>query len=264
MQLTTQKRNSKKTAKENAAIKTLCNRHELLKNEEDFFVQKSDGSVVSPIVVVNEQFNTSAQYEETIKNKKDCIFQTTLKINGILKAVGLGYNAKISKIQAAFRYCSENSLSDLGKNMSKMKLRSSPEHQTDNNFGNGSFAAIKPENIEIPSYNDDSYSITGKKVCLALVISEFDDKQRNRLNAKNDYQRAKEVLQRRKFEVIPLVGRVTKNEFNKKLKEIQKRTDIGLFMLMVSSHGDQNDNVMFSDNSDWDEKTGKNRSFFGL
>ena len=55
-------------------------------------------------MIVNEKYNTGVQYEETIKNKKDCIFQTVLKINGVIKATGLGYNAKISKIQAAFQY----------------------------------------------------------------------------------------------------------------------------------------------------------------
>ena len=99
-------------------------------------------------------------------------------------------------------------------------------------------------------YNKDSYSITGKKVCLVLVISKFDKKQYDRKNTENDYKLASEVLKSRGFEVILLVSHVTKKEFIKKLQEIRKRTDIGLFMLVVSSHGDENDNVMFSD-SKW-------------
>ena len=104
---------------------------------------------------------------------------------------------------------------------------------------------------DMPKYNKDSYSITGKKVCLVLVISKFDDKQYNRKNTENDHKLASEVLKSRGFEVILLVDYVTKKEFTKKLRNIRERTDIGLFMLVVSSHGDENDNVMFSDNSDW-------------
>ena len=70
-------------------------------------MKRSDGTEVSPIVVINEQYGTSVKYEETIANKNDRIFQTTLKINDVLKAVGLAYTAKISKIQAAFRFYTE-------------------------------------------------------------------------------------------------------------------------------------------------------------
>ena len=115
-------------------------------NEEDFFVKRPDGDLVSPIVIINEKYNTGAQYEETIKNKKDCIFQTVLRINGVIKATGWGYNAKISKIQAALQFYSsneciqsiENSTSDLGKSMECMKLRSSQEHKTDSNSSDSS------------------------------------------------------------------------------------------------------------------------------
>ena len=228
-----------------------------MKNEEDFFVKRPDGSLVSPIVIVNEKYNTIAQYEETIKNKKDCIFQTVLKINGVIKATGLGYNAKISKIQAAFQYyvTNENKLSgDLEKSMNLVQLRSHVEHQTDNNSGKQSFDQVNQVNIDqfdMPKYRKESYQINGKKVCLVLVISKFDKSEHDREYTENDYKQAYEVLKRRGFEVISLVGRVTKNNFKEKLKEIKKRTDIGLFMLVVSSHGDENDNVMFSDNSNW-------------
>ena len=228
-----------------------------MKNEEDFFIKRTDGTVVSPIVIVNEKFNTSAQYEETIKNKKDCIFQTVLKINGVIKATGLGYNAKISKIQAAFQFYvinENNSSGDLDKSMSRMKLRSSKEHQTDNNSSNESFGntnQVSFDQLDMPKYNKDSYLITGKKVCLVLVISKFDLNKDDRLNTENDYLQASQVLKRRGYEVILLVGHVTKKDFTKKLKEIRNRTDIGLFMLVVSSHGDDKDNVMFSDNSNW-------------
>ena len=84
-----------------------------------------------------------------------------------------------------------------------------------------------------------------------LVISKFDKSEHDREYTENDYKQADEVLKRRGFEVISLVGRVTKNNFKEKLKEIKRRIDIGLFMLVVSSHGDENDNVMFSDNSNW-------------
>ena len=103
---------------------------------------------------------------------------------------------------------------------------------------------------DMPKYNKDSYSITGKKVCLVLVISKFDNKQYDRKNTENDHKLASEVLKSRGFEVILLVSHVTKNDFIKKLEVIRKRTDIGLFMLVVSSHGDENDNVMFSDDSE--------------
>ena len=84
-----------------------------------------------------------------------------------------------------------------------------------------------------------------------LVISKFDKKEYNRNNTENDYKQPSEVLKSRGFEVILLVDYVTKKEFTKMLRNIRERTDIGLFMLVVSSHGDENDNVMFSDNSDW-------------
>ena len=238
-----------------------------MKNEEDFFVKRPNGSAVSPIILVNEKFNTSAQYEETIKNKKDCIFQTLLKINGVVKATGLGYNAKISKTQAASQFwktsMANNSTGHLENNMQRMTSRSSKEHQTDNNSGNGSYSQmnqISVDPIDMPKYNKDSYSINGKKVCLVLVISKFDKSEHDRKYTENDYQQASEVLKRRGFEVISMVGRVTKNDFSKKLKEIRKRTDIGLFMLVVSSHGDENDNVMFSDNTNWNN--GKPRYVF--
>ena len=35
---------------------------------------------------------------------------------------------------------------------------------------------------DMSKYNKDSYSITGKKVCLVLVISKFDNKQYDRKN----------------------------------------------------------------------------------
>ena len=91
-------------------------------------MKRQDGTKVSPIIVINEKFSTSAEYDETLKNKKDCIFQTSLKINGVIKATGLGYSAKISKIQAAFKFCSsiENySTDNLDKSMNRMKLKSS-------------------------------------------------------------------------------------------------------------------------------------------
>ena len=105
-------------------------------------------------MIVNEKYNTGVQYEETIKNKKDCIFQTVLKINGVIRATGWGYNAEISKIQAAFQFYSsnesiqsiENSISDLGKSMERMKLRSSQEHPTDNNSSDRSSS----QKIQIP------------------------------------------------------------------------------------------------------------------
>ena len=228
-----------------------------MENEEDFFVKRQDGTKVSPIIVINEKFSTSAEYDETLKNKKDCIFETSLKINGLIKATGLGYSAKISKIQAAFKFCSSNENNSTGNvenNLQRMTLRSSRDYQTDNNSGNGSYDQMNQmsvDPIDVPKYNKDSYSITGKKVCLVLVISKFDKSEHDRKYTENDYQQASEVLKRRGFEVISMVGRVTKNEFTKKLKEIRKRTDIGLFMLVVSSHGDDNDNVMFCDNSNW-------------
>ena len=86
---------------------------------------------------------------------------------------------------------------------------------------------------------------------MVLNISKFDKIEHNRKHTENDHQLASEVLERRGFEVISMVGRVTKKEFTKKLKEIRDRRDIGLFMLVVSSHGDDNDNVMFSDNGNW-------------
>ena len=85
-----------------------------------------------------------------------------------------------------------------------------------------------------------------------LVISEFDDDKYARRNTENDHKQASKVLESRGFEVILLIRKVTKNEFTRKLVEIKKRIDIGLFMLVVSSHGDENDNVMFSDNRNWD------------
>ena len=239
-------------------------------------MKRSDGSLVSPIIVVNEKFNTSAQYEGTIKNQKDCIFQTLLKINGVIKATGLGYNAKISKIQAAYQFYVRNEntavfqavRNDNGDSTryvgmaglqesalrSGIEIKYQTEHQTDNNSGNGSYNKMNQMivgPIDVPKYNKDSYSITGKKVCLVLVISKFDKSEHDRKYTENDYQQASEVLKRRGFEIISMVGRVTKNEFTKKLKEIRNRRDIGLFMLVVSSHGDENDNVMFSDNSNW-------------
>ena len=108
-------------------------------------MKRPDGDIVSPIVIVNEKYNTGVQYEETIKNKKDCIFQTVLKFNGVIKATGWGYNAEISKIQAAFQFYSSNesiqlieNSTNLGKSMKRMKLRSSQEYQTDNNSSDGS------------------------------------------------------------------------------------------------------------------------------
>ena len=225
-------------------------------------MRRPDGSVVSPIIVVNEKFNTSAQYEETMKNKKDCIFQTLLKINGVVKATGLGYNAKIAKIQAAFQFYSssesiqsvESSPSDIGKSMQRMKLRSSKEHQTDNNSSDSlSGQKIQIQKAQTPKYVDDCYA-TEKKVCLVVVITEFKKSEWNRDNAENDAKLATNVLERRGFEVIKLVGYVTKSDFTRKLDVIKKRKDIGLFMLVVSSHGDEIDNVMFSDNENWDDK----------
>ena len=131
---------------------------------------------------------------------------------------------------------------------------SSQEIQTDNSFGVGTILQTNRFNVGqlgIPKYNNDSYLITGKKVCLVLVISKFDQSEHDRKYTENDHKHATEVLKRRGFEVILLVGHVTKNDFTKKLNEIKKRTDIGLFMLVVSSHGDEKDNVMFSDNSNW-------------
>lgn len=115
------------------------------------------------------------------------------------------------------------------------------ETQTDNNADIRTF----------PKYNEDRYEITGEKICLVLVISKFDISEHDRKNVENDHKQGYEVLKRRGFEVVLLVGHVTKNDFKKKLTEIGKRKDIGLFMLVVSSHGDENDNVMFSDNSNW-------------
>ena len=106
---------------------------------------------------------------------------------------------------------------------------------------------------QTPKYVDDSYS-TEKKVCLLVVITEFKNSGWNREDAENDAKLATHVLERRKFDVLELVGKVTKKDFNRKLAEIQKRTDIGLFMLVVSSHGDENDNVMFSDNESWEDE----------
>ena len=130
----------------------------------------------------------------------------------------------------------------------------SQEVQTDNSFGFRTFFQtnqVSFDQLDMPKYNGDTYLNSGKKVCLVLVISKFDNSQHNRKNTENDHRQASEVLKRRGFEVILLFDHVTKNEFSKKLKEIRKRTDIGLFMLVVSSHGDENDNVMFSDNSSW-------------
>ena len=126
------------------------------------------------------------------------------------------------------------------------------EIQTDCSNGFETFLPANPvDQYQMPKYNKDSYSITGKKVCLVVVISKFDLSEHDRNYTENDYAQADTVLKRRGFEVILLVGRVTKTCFIKKLLEIRKRTDIGLFMLVVSSHGDENDNVMFSDNSSW-------------
>ena len=219
-------------------------------------MKRSDGTEVSPIVVINEQYGTSVKYEETIANKNDRIFQTTLKINDVLKAVGLAYTAKISKIQAAFRFYTEiTSVTGLEKNLKSVKLESSSKHQTDNNSGSGSFDQLNEvivDQLDMPKYNKDSYSITGKKVCVVLVISQFEDHTYDRMYTENDHRQAKAVLERREFEVIEMVGCVTKNDFTKKLKTIRKRVDIDLFMLVVSSHGDEFDNVMFSDNNNWD------------
>ena len=231
-------------------------------------MRRPDGSVVSPIIVVNEKFNTSAQYEETIKNKKDCIFQTLLKINGVVKATGLGYNAKISKIQAAFQFWSKNDSNtptDLEKSVSRMTLRSTQRHQIDNNSGDSS-SQTSGQVIQIPStetqeYDDDCYS-TGRKICLVVVITEFNVNKYNRQNAKIDAQLAKSVLQKRGFEVIRLVGSVTKKEFTNKLDSIKKEKGVDLFMLVFSSHGDEKDNVMFSDNEKWENK--KSRFVFCL
>ena len=131
----------------------------------------------------------------------------------------------------------------------------SQEVPTDNSSGSRKFFQtnqVSVDQLDVSKYDEDSYSINGKKVCLVLVISKFDNSQHNRKNTENDHRQASEVLKRRGFEVILLVDHVTKKDFSKKLKEIRKRTDIGLFMLVVSSHGDENDNVMFSDNSNWD------------
>ena len=208
-------------------------------------------------MIINEKYNTSAQYEETIKNKKDCIFQTVLKINGVIRATGLGYNAKISKIQAAFQFHStneSNSPSHLGKSMKRMKLRSSQNHQTDNNSSDSSSGPkIQMPKAQTPKYVDDCYS-TEKKVSLVVVITEFRNPGWDRENAKNDAKLATSVLERRGFEVQKLVGSVTKSDFTRQLDMIKKRKDIGLFMLVVSSHGDDNDNVMFSDNENWEDK----------
>ena len=228
-----------------------------MKNEEDFYIERPDGSLASPIVIVNEKYDTGAQYEETIKNKEDYIFQTVLKINGVIRATGLGYSAKISKIQAAFQFYSSNesnSPSDLGKRMKRMKLRSSLNHQTDNNSSDSSFGHnIPTPKAQTPKYVDDCYS-TEKKVCLVVVITEFRKPGWDRDDAKNDAKLATSVLERRGFQVIKLVGSVTKNDFTRQLDMIKKRKDIGLFMLVVSSHGDENDNVMFSDNESWEDK----------
>ena len=66
----------------------------------------------------------------------------------------MGYNAKISKIQAAFQFYSsneciqsiENSTSDLGKSMEHTKLRSYQEHKTDYNSSDRSSS----HKIQIP------------------------------------------------------------------------------------------------------------------
>ena len=119
---------------------------------------------------------------------------------------------------------------------------------------------ISGDPIVMPKYNKDSYLITGKKICLLLDISKYDQSEYDRQYSENDYKQASEVLKRRAFEVILLNGFVTKKEFTNKLKVIKERKDIGLFMLVVSSHGDENDNVMFSDNTTWNN--GKPRYVF--
>ena len=119
---------------------------------------------------------------------------------------------------------------------------------------------ISGDPIDMPKYNKDSYLITGKKICLLLDISKFDYSEYDRKYTENDYKLASEVLKRRAFEVILKDGRVTKKDFTNELKIIKKRKDIGLFMLVVSSHGDENDNVMFSDNTYWNN--GKPRYVF--
>ena len=48
--------------------------------------------------------------------------------------------------------------------------------QTDNSFGFGTIedGQVSVDQLVIPKYDEDSYVITGKKVCLVLVISRFD------------------------------------------------------------------------------------------
>ena len=113
---------------------------------------------------------------------------------------------------------------------------------------------ISGDPIVMPKYNKDSYLITGKKVCLVLDISKFDKSEYDRQCTEHDNKQASEVLKRRAFEVIRMDGRVTKKDFTNKLESIKRREDIGLFMLVVSSHGDENDNVMFSDNTYWNNR----------
>ena len=128
------------------------------------------------------------------------------------------------------------------------------EHQTDDNSSDSlSGQKIQIQKVQTPKYVDDCYS-TERKVCFLVVITEFDKPEWDRDDAENDAKLATAVLERREFEVIELVGKVTKSDFTRKLDVIKKRKDIDLFMLVVSSHGDDNDNVMFSDNENWDDK----------
>ena len=67
------------------------------------------------------------------------------------------------------------------------------------------------------------------------------------------------VLKKRGFEIETLVGKVTQKEFTKKLNEIKKLDDIGLFMLVVSSHGDERQTISMLRHAIYVAKTSSRR-----
>ena len=59
-------------------------------------------------------------------------------------------------------------------------------------------------------------------------------------------------MEKRGFDCKELFGRVTLNEFRRKLEEIIDRIEkhvsrSGMFMLAISCHGTENDELLFSD-----------------
>ena len=89
----------------------------------------------------------------------------------------------------------------------------------------------------------------GDKLALIINITKFSDPSwSERLGAKRDHENLEKEFQRRNFKVKKIVGLV---KFSDVRREIQKLIDdhsnIALFLLSIGSHGNSNDQIIFSD-----------------